>query len=166
MTPKYIFSILLLCAFCSKNKAQHVTCDTERYLTEIFKKTKVTRSVLYGNNSTISGQNKDLFMDIYEPSEDLAEKRPLIILAFGGGFFSGKREDLEDLCILYSKKGFVTATIDYRLYDLPLFPIPSQVKMIDAGIKGVSDMKAAIRFFREDASTNNGYKIDPSLIFV
>jgi len=44
----------------------------------------------------------------------------LIIFIHGGGFVSGARQDARSLCLLFALKGFVTATIDYRLIDVPL----------------------------------------------
>jgi hypothetical protein len=121
---------------------------------------------VFGNSTTQGGVNADLELDFFEPSGDVAANRPLIILAFGGSFISGQREDMHGYCDYYASKGYATATIDYRLYDGPLFPIPDSVVMTDEVIKAVSDMKAAIRFFREDAATANQFKIDTNLIFV
>ncbi len=66
----------------------------------------------------------------------------------------------------YASRGFVAVTIDYRLYDGPLFPLPSAATMTDVVIKAVGDMKAAVRHLRQDAATTNTYRIDPNYIFV
>jgi hypothetical protein len=53
-------------------------------------------------------------------------------------------------------------SINYRLgITLP----PSQTTATQAVYRAVQDMKAAIRYFRQDAATTNTYKIDPSTIF-
>lgn len=125
-----------------------------------------TQGILYGNNDTYAGNNQDLFMDIYEPVGDTAAMRPAVILAFGGSFIGGDRDDLDALCRYYASRGFVAATIDYRLYDGPLFPLPNATTMTDVVIKATGDMKAAIRHLRQDAATTNTYRIDPNYIFV
>ncbi|MDC0231653.1 carboxylesterase family protein [Aureispira] len=145
---------------------QHATCDGARYVTSLFTSVDITQGVLFGNNTTISGTNQNLYMDVYEPTGDVATERPVIVLAFGGSFIGGARGDVDWLCRYYTKMGFVAVTIDYRLYDGPLFPIPSASTMTNVVVKAVSDMKAAVRFLREDAATTNLFRIDPNLIFV
>lgn len=145
--------------------AQNSSCDGSRYLTTFFP-VDTTLGITFGNSTTIGGVNADLQLDFFEPSGDVAPDRPLIILAFGGSFITGTREDMHPLCAYYASKGYACATIDYRLYDGALFPLPDSVTMTDEVLKAVSDMKAAIRFFREDAAQGNIYKVDTNLIFV
>lgn len=144
---------------------QNPTCDGTRYLNPVYTPTSTT-GILFGNNTTIGGSNQDLYLDFFEPSGDLAAERPLIILAFGGSFIGGQRSDMHPFCEYYAAMGYTCAAIDYRLYDGPLFPLPDSVTMTDEVLKAVSDMKAAIRFFREDAANSNTYKVDTNLIFV
>lgn len=144
---------------------QSSTCNGSRYI-DIQYLPDTTLDILYGNNYTFAGTNQDLYLDFFEPSGDVATERPLIILAFGGSFVGGAKEDLHDICAYYSSKGYTAATIDYRLYDGPFFPLPDSVDITDVVIKAVGDMKAAIRFFKEDAANANLYKIDTNLIFV
>lgn len=164
---KIIFTLSLLTGMIYSVFAQnHPTCDGIRYVSEVFTSVDTTLDVLYGNNTTFGGNNQDLYMDIYEPAGDAATMRPTIILAFGGSFISGQRQDMDDLCRYYAQRGFVAVTIDYRLYDGPFIPFPTAADMTDVVIKAVGDMKAAIRFLREDAATTNNYQIDPDMIFV
>jgi len=163
---KIIFTLSLLIGMIYSAFAQnHPTCDGSRYVSEVFTSVDTTQSVLFGNNTTFGGVNQDLFMDVYEPQGDAAAMRPAIVLAFGGSFIGGEREDLDELCRFYAKRGFVAVTIDYRLYDGPLFPFPDSADITDVVIKAVGDVKASIRFLREDAATTNTYKIDPDMIF-
>ena len=138
----------------------HTTCDGRRYVSEVFPNAFSTQNIVYGNNTSYAGSNQDLMMDIYEPTDDIALMRPCIVMAFGGSFITGERDDLAEYCSYYAKRGYVVTTIDYRLYDGPLIPLP------DAVMKGFSDMKAAVRFLKEDAATSNTYRIDPNMIFV
>lgn len=163
----FFFTIAILCGTVYSLFAQnHVTCNGTRYVSEEFTNVDTTLAVLYGNNTTYNGTSRDLYMDIYEPAGDVATIRPAIVLAFGGSFITGQREALSELCQYYAQRGYVAVTIDYRLYDGNLLPLPSAATMTDVVIKAVSDMKAAIRFLKEDAATTNTYKIDPTMIFV
>lgn len=151
--------------FVTSLSAQNPICDGSRFLNPDFQ-VSTTLGVVFGNSTTFGGNNADLKMDIFEPSNDVATERPVIILAYGGSFISGAREDMHAFCNYYAERGYVCATIDYRLYDGAFFPFPDSLDFTDVVIKAVSDMKAAVRFFREDAATTNTYKVDQNLIFV
>lgn len=161
------FTLFICMALLTYNfaYAQQNGCDSLRYTDDIFADVDTTLGILYGNNTTVSGSNQDLYMDIFEPQGDSLAARPTIVLAFGGSFIGGQKEDVHNLCIYYAKKGYVSVAIDYRLYDGPLIPIPNATTMTDEVVKAVSDMKAAVRYLRQDAATNNFYKIDTNNIF-
>lgn len=162
-----IFTILFLSfLFNVAVHAQTDSCDGMRYKEDVFSDFTKTSNVKYGENTTFAGVNKELFMDIFEPEGDTAEERPLIIFAFGGSFIGGERASMNFLCEAFAKKGYVTATIDYRVYDGPLFPLPSSDDFVDVAVKAVSDMKAAIRFMKEDAATTNMYRVDTDNVYV
>ena len=161
--------IILFISFCAplsilaQNKVA-LGCDGKRYLQDIF--TDTTRTVVqFGNNKKLSGANQDLFMDIVEPKGDTLKKRPVIIFAFGGGFIGGERSSMNLFCQSFAKKGYVCATIDYRIINLlELGRLPDSLDIAKIGTQAMQDMKAAIRFFRKDAATVNKYKIDPDNI--
>ncbi|XOV67010.1 MAG: T9SS type A sorting domain-containing protein [Fluviicola sp.] len=144
---------------------QLATCDGTRYATFSYTPSSST-GILYGNATTYGGNNQDLYLDFYEPTGDMAAERPLVIVAFGGSFISGTRQDMDWMCEYYTSLGYTAATIDYRLYDGPLFPLPDSVAMTEEVLMAVSDMKAAVRFFKEDAATANNYRIDTNNIFL
>jgi para-nitrobenzyl esterase len=141
-------------------------CDGNRYIKDVFTDTTQKKGVLYGRNN-VSGVNIGLLMDVVEPKGDALAKRPLIILAFGGGFVQGARNEkyMLDICQTFAKKGYVCATIDYRLYDL-LKGFPDSLKITPTIVGAIHDMKAAIRFFRKDAAAGNTFKIDTNNIIV
>lgn len=141
-------------------------CDGERYRSDVFQEVQVTTDLQFGEGVTIAGNTQQLFLDVYEPMGDQLEARPVVMLAFGGSFITGERQDLESLCQAYARQGYVAVTIDYRLYDLPLIPFPTADEMREVVVKALSDYKAAIRFMREDAATNNQFKVDPEQIFI
>lgn len=161
---KLLFTFTLV-LFGSSLFAQSA-CDGSRYIDSTFGGIDTTAAILFGNGDTYAGNNQDLYMDIYEPSGDLLNERPVIVLAFGGSFIGGARDEMDFLCRYYAERGYVAVTIDYRLYDGPFIPLPNATAMTDVVVKAVSDMKAAVRYLREDAANGNPYKIDTNLIFV
>ena len=153
-----LFYIISLSAF-----AQHPACDGNRYRNFAFAAVDSAINVQFGHNTTMNHVAMNLFMDIYQPTPDPAIKRPLIVFIHGGGFVAGSRKDMTGISILFAAEGFVTATIDYRLIDIP--PVDSQT-VAEGIIQAMGDANAAVRFFVEDAATGNTYKIDTNYIFI
>lgn len=77
--------------------------------------------------------------------------RPAVLCIHGGGFRAGKRERWDDLCKRLAERGYVAATVTYRL--APKYQFPA----------AVHDVKAAVRWLRANASK---YHIDPERIGV
>ena len=98
--------------------------------------------------STPDGES--LALNIARPKAE-SGLRPAVLCIHGGGFRAGKRESYDALCIKLAEKGFVAATVTYRLAPQHQFPA------------AVHDCKAAVRWLRANASK---YKIDPSKIGV
>ncbi|MEM8906220.1 MAG: alpha/beta hydrolase [Bacteroidota bacterium] len=154
----FVFSILLWGA-CSKDD-EVIPNDPQqagiRYQDMVFTEVTESKEVQYGANTNQAGVNVNLLMNIYEPKGDMVSERPLIILAHGGGFVTGAKEDFDDLAKAFAQSGYVAATIDYRL--LNGIDGDLQLAVIDA----VHDMKAAVRYFTID----NKFRINPNNIFI
>lgn len=140
-------------------------CDG-RYQDDIFTDSDVV-TVEYSDVYDWSLLDSGLDMDIYLPQGDEQTNRPLIIFAHGGSFYVGNKNNPEmiALCQAFAKKGYVTASIQYRL--------TSQLSLLDSNVmiqtvfNAISDMKAAVRYFRQDVTLNNNtYGIDSSQIFI
>ena len=157
---KFLFCFIFFTMTVSKIFSQSYAegCDGIRYGYQIFDKTTKT-TVRY---ATSTPEKKDLFMDIYQPVNDQVSKRPLIIFAHGGSFIFGDKSDMESFCTFWAQRGFVTASVQYRLFA----GIPTPATMFDAAVKAVSDMKGAYRFFKTDAANLNIYQIDTTKIFI
>jgi acetyl esterase/lipase len=155
-------SMLFVCAGFS-TWAQ-TPCDQGRYSTEIFPTVTVTNAVQFGQNTSFTGANTTLRMDIYEPSGDVETARPLIVWAHGGSFIGGTRSDGDVVALsqAFAKRGYVCASIDYRL---GMWPIDS-TNAVKAVVRAVQDMKAAVRFFYKDKQTTDTYKIDTNTIII
>lgn len=144
----------------------HYSCDSERYRLDVFEEVIVTKDVKYSEAQTIGGDTVSLYMDIYEPTMDTVSQRPFIVLAFGGSFVTGEKEDLRELCERFAQKGYVAVSIDYRLYDLALIPLPTETEMQDVVIKAVVDMKTALQYLDSTASNGNTYGLDMDQLYV
>ncbi|MBC7383119.1 MAG: T9SS type A sorting domain-containing protein [Bacteroidia bacterium] len=139
-------------------------CSTGRYATDTFTAFTTTTNVVYGNAIKANGSPQSLTMNICQPAGDIETARPLIIWAHGGSFSFGTAGDIDVTALSqrFAKKGFVCASINYRL---GISPIDS-VGLVKAVLRAVQDMKASVRFFYKDKLTNNTYKIDTNNIFI
>ncbi len=160
MIKNFLAIAILLLTFSFESVAQN--CDGQRYRDQIFTIVDVTE-VTY-----TTANNTNLKMDIYQPQGDVAVNRPLIVLAHGGSFVGGsKTQDnvVVALCQNFAKRGYVTASINYRLGN-PLNMLTTN-GAIEVVMKAISDGKAAVRYFRKDVAENgNTFKINPDLIFI
>jgi poly(3-hydroxybutyrate) depolymerase len=138
-------------------------CPANRFTTETFAYT--TATVSYGQALDYKGKSQTLQMLINTPSADTLEHRPLIIYCHGGGFTSGARNDAwpNKFCQSFAKRGYVTASIDYRLGIGP----NGDIDVISAQVRAVQDAKAAVRYFKQTAvEQGNPYRIDTAQIFI
>lgn len=163
---RFIFGFILFAASYVLLAQDHPTCNTQRYRVDVFDNVKVTDEIEYSESTTIGGNTQKLYMDIYEPEGDVASNRPVVLLAFGGSFITGNRRDVSTLCTRFAQKGYVAVSIDYRLYDLPFIPLPTEAEMQDVVVKAIKDMKAAIKFLDGNAKGDNTYGLDMDWLFV
>ena len=68
-------------------------CPDMRYWGYSFTAIDTTENVHYSTNIDRNNNSVDLLMDVYEPNGDSEPERPLVILAHGGTFISGDKDD-------------------------------------------------------------------------
>ncbi len=141
---------------------------TGRYVESEFALDTVETDVVYGTAPAIktpyAGESNTepflLEMNIYEPKDDTLSLRPVLIVAHGGGFIEGEKEhdDMLAFCDSFARKGYVTATIQYRQG----MNITSEISAARAVYRGLQDGRAAIRFIKEKAAD---YNIDTNRVY-
>lgn len=140
-----------------------------RYYRPLFPAVTVASGVTFGAAVNSAGANQTLLMDIYQPTGDVLARRPVIIFAHQGGFVTGSRTDtyMVAVCTRFARLGYVTASIDYRLLDFnTIITAFDTVNIAKSAIRGMQDLRAAVRFFRKDAATTNTYRVSPGYIVV
>jgi len=176
----YLWLCLVGAACPAVAQNPNLDCGNGRYITNGFPDPPTkTADVIFGYNTSRNYASGALTpvtlkLDVYEPTGDVAVQRPLLILAFGGAFISGSRQDADivAICQEFARKGYVTAAIDYRLIENDqnnqTAVLLNQSHLVDEVIRAAGDMRAAVRFFKHDAATAtaNVYRIDPTKIFV
>jgi para-nitrobenzyl esterase len=156
--------ILLISLFLFAGKAVGQNCsDGDRYLNPIGTEVESIR-VDYATTRGYFNESRTLRADVFTLKDDTTSNRPLIVLAHGGAFIFGSRNDLRNECIEYAKRGYVCASIDYRLYPI-LLGLPDSARVVEIAFNAISDMKAAVRYFRSEIDRENPFRIDPVKIY-
>jgi lysophospholipase L1-like esterase len=135
----------------------------KRYKENVFTEVDSVSDIKYGSAINVKGEKEDLLLDIIAPPKsDTLKKRPLLIYIHGGGFKNNSKKGVFSslLCISFAKKGYVTASIDYRLR----LESSSEIKDYhEALYRAQQDGRAAVRYFKKYADK---YGIDSSQIFL
>lgn len=144
-------------------------CTNNRYRERVFPQVTKTADIQYATVQTLPAVylnetqtiSQNLYLDVWQPTGDTLQKRPLVILAFGGAFLIGTKNDadIQAACDSLAHLGYVTASIQYRLGLNPTVASSGE----RAVYRATQDFSAAVRYFKQFAST---YKIDTSAIFV
>ena len=165
MSFKIRFFGLIVVMCCS-----YVQSQEYRYTETLYSSSLISENVVYRTAPSLNAPyaiennttDEDLEMDIYVPQGDTNTLRPAIIFAHSGGFLTGNKnhDDMMAFCDSLSRKGYVTATINYRLGFYPI----SNINMhgTRAVYRGIQDGMAAVRYMRANAST---YDVDPDKIY-
>lgn len=164
MKNKIIILITVLFVLNGKAFGQYCTSDTRYTEVEYFDSTEITTgaNISFGTANDHLGNPYILLMDLYYPNLgiDTSAKRPFIMLFHGGGFSSGDKNsgDIKDLCIHLARRGFVCASVNYRLgYDF------TEYGQYKARYRAIQDGHAAMRYAVNNA---NAVRIDTNWIFV
>jgi hypothetical protein len=142
-----LFTVLIASACLGQNQP-------ERYRDPVFERHELAQNIPYGVQSIH-------LLDVYSPpASDKETNRPLIIYIHGGGFKNQSKVGMYQtrVCTTLARMGYVVASIEYRLTD----PIPDTTAYFEAMIRGMQDAKAAVRYFRKNATL---YGIDPRRVY-
>jgi acetyl esterase/lipase len=136
-----------------------------RYVDPVFDEVTVTKDLVFGSGPDFGGKGtQQLDLDLYQPAGDTLAKRPLVVLAFGGGFFFGDKEQLAPLATEYAERGFVAASITYRLDEQGgMLRYPLDASGLARVLAAKHDLQAAVRWLRSEAVT---YRLDPGKVAV
>lgn len=161
--------------------AQPACTGAGRYVDSVFACVDISSDIQFGTgvkdwgwgnlfclDLTVPPYNTQIALrcDVYEPCGDTLAARPLIIAIHGGAWAAGNKADFAAYGEFMAKKGYVVASINYRL-SVPANPLcwnseVDSIKLYRACVRGIQDSKAAVRYFRENADV---FRIDPDYIF-
>ena len=102
------------------------------------------RDVVYGKGGGI-----DMKLNLSRPKNPPTTKLPCVVIIHGGGWMGGDRSNHDDMTWAFASRGYVAASVGYRL--APSHRFPAQVH----------DVKCAVRYLRAHAEK---YGLDPDRI--
>ncbi|MEQ9405909.1 MAG: alpha/beta hydrolase [Cyclobacteriaceae bacterium] len=164
MKKAFLILFVALITSCGDDGDVVSTLSGKRYIDSIFTDVNTELNIKYGTNKSLSGIDRNLFLDVYWPEGDTLIERPTLVLAHGGAFVGGNKSDIKDLCITYASMGYTVASIGYNLLDDRF--ISDSVRFSEGVVIALGDMKGAIRFLRDDAiNGDNDFGIDSNMMF-
>ena len=148
------------------------TMDNSNYtdLSKLLEQLKMGNNMinLYKSEQMVK---KPVFMDIYQPVNDNAKGRAVVIVCHGGAFVASHKDDFDQKSVAYTDslaaRGFVTASLEYRQgVVMTGSGNPFRIDSVDftrTVYRSAQDLHAAIRYLRLNAKS---LRIDPSKIYV
>jgi predicted esterase len=132
-----------------------------RYVDLIFSSEQlvVVRDLVYSTVTDDYGTHR-LLLDLYRPGDDdPVIERPVIVWVHGGSFRSGDRRQLAGYAREFARRGYVNASIEYRL----LRAMDPEKGPQESAEVAQEDVDAAIAYLSEHAAE---YGIDPTRFIV
>lgn len=131
-----------------------------RFSSELYTDAQLTEvtGIVYGTAEDVNGVEVELRLDLYLPPVGGPAARPAAVLVHGGSFAWGSRTHMSGTARSYARRGFVAASISYRLDPQST---SNMSRYMSAAVDAVDDGIESIRWLRSNAAT---YGIDTSRI--
>jgi alpha/beta superfamily hydrolase len=141
-----------------------------RFVDSVFADVDTVKGIPYRTAVMYNDSSVSLKLDLYQPKNDTMKHRPLVVIIHGGSFLEGTRDDAfcTATAAYFAKRGFVAASIEYRLGIDPgalLNPAIFQQQFGAATLRAIQDTKAVVRFLKTKADSQL-YLIDTGKVFL
>jgi para-nitrobenzyl esterase len=125
------------------------------------------RSVFSDMEFRSNGTSEDcLYLNVWTPAKPAAERLPVLVYFFGGGFMAGDGSEYRYDGESMARKGIVTVTVNYRLGIFGFLAHPELTKEAPyhaSGNYGLLDQNAALRWVRQNIAAFGG---DPNRVTI
>lgn len=81
-------------------------------------------------------QDRQALLDIHEPPRAAPASLPTIVWVHGGGFVSGRRQDVANYAKILAGRGFAVVNLDYRIAPEATYPAP--VRQVGEALRFIS----------------------------
>jgi acetyl esterase/lipase len=170
------FGVVTLMTICSCKKSSVNTTkeflaqiNGVRYVDDVFPVIDTSYfNFVYRIGKTFRGADTVLKMDFYQPSGDTIPKRPVIIFIHGGAFYTGSEKDssAKYLCSALARKGYIAASIGYRL-GIAWKPAITKTDSINLQLEAIyranQDARAAVKYIKKNSVAG---RVDTTRIFI
>nr|WKN40351.1 carboxylesterase family protein [Tunicatimonas sp. TK19036] len=114
-----------------------------------------------------NGVNEDcLYLNVWTPAKDKAEKLPVLVYFYGGGFVAGDGSEPRYDGASMAQKGMVAVTVNYRLNIFGFFAHPelsAETSYKGSGNYGLLDQHAALTWVKNNIAAFGG---DPNKVTI
>lgn len=134
-----------------------------RFRDLVFDDISISRNGYYNQDVPAGVKKKSYKFDLYQPKDDTARLRPVIIWLHGGGFKLGNKKSrgVPGWSKRFAKRGFVCVAINYRKSKKkPLSEFPD---LVEGCYDAITDLKLAVDFLKEKQQL---YRIDTTRIIL
>lgn len=154
-------------------QAQNLCDEPGRFIQEKYTVSlpEESKNIVYGSSLSVTKVQTDLKLDVYQPGGDTKENRPCVLIAHGGSFVGGSKEngDVVQISEALTKRGYVVIAINYRLgLDftklLTMTKEEKEAELLKAALRASQDGLAAVRWIKKGAATGNPYKVDTNRV--
>ncbi|RYE30095.1 MAG: carboxylesterase family protein [Sphingobacteriaceae bacterium] len=106
------------------------------------------------------GKSEDcLYLNVWSPAKSTADKLPVMVYFYGGGFIAGDGSEYRYDGEALAKKGIITVTVNYRLGVFGLLATPEltkESKHHSSGNYGLMDQHAALVWVKKNIAAFGG----------
>jgi dienelactone hydrolase len=134
------------------------------FMDEVFGST-AEDDLQYGSALDENGAQEALLLDLFQPQDDTRPLRPAVVWLHGGGYTQGHRGQMGEFAQRFARRGFVSATVSYRLRETAVFDYTDPDDSLANVVKREAqhDVQAAVRWLRANAGD---LRIHPDHIYV
>jgi acetyl esterase/lipase len=161
-----VVAMAVVAAGCGYNTLVPPGAAPLRYRDPVFGAVTITKDITYGTAPDQLGTPEVLKLDLYQPTGDTVTARPAVVWVHGGSFIGGGKSssELAFEATAFAKQGYVTVSINYRLYTGACVAARGAgTCLVQAIVDAQHDAQAAVRFLRSRAGT---YHVDPNRIAI
>jgi predicted esterase len=158
---KYFFSLQACFFIILSVNGQNM--QSKRYKDIVFPGVTVGKNFSYNENTIADIKKNTHNFDLYQPANDSAANRPLIIWMHGGGFKFGSKDarEIEIWGNVFAQRGYVFAAINYQLSKENT--LTNFDKLVQGCYTAVQDAKTAVSYFKKKYEK---YGIDTNMIIL
>lgn len=162
---RLLFSSIGICFLLFQEAAAQ--CP-QRYRDPVFSKVNARLNNKYGiEKMNTEGTKTWQAFDLYEPKDDTALLRPLIVLIHGGGFTNWPPLDrtspeIAEIGKDLAKRGYVVVSPEYRLYSGDA----TYDKMVETVMAAAFDINDLMCYLANSTGSGNPFRIDTSRCFL